>query len=330
MINFIYKQHKTAANSDTEPATMDAASTLEQYSQDTTNLPIELQHLLQELGYEDSNLYEIRKRISQKDSAIHKFIKQHGSLTKNPKEGQLYPKISEDFKKAEELQKEKCILANTALYVTTRHLLKLEKDLEKLKSEGLLVHDESEFEFDDDLFSSRGTSRGGTVGLTNFSSGSNLNSNGNSGALSTGYNTGNNGSSSGNGMDDKKLRKSMNGLKSSGISTNSTGSSRPPKRSHLESEMNDISSVNHLPPSLKSNRPPMSNREDGNEDENEVYCYCRGVSYGAMVGCDNDDCRYEWFHYGCVGLTEPPKGKWYCKECTEKMKLKENKKKRKV
>ncbi|SCU77656.1 LADA_0A01552g1_1 [Lachancea dasiensis] len=45
-----------------------------------------------------------------------------------------------------------------------------------------------------------------------------------------------------------------------------------------------------------------------------VYCTCRDVSYGAMVACDNKKCPTEWFHYGCVGLTHAPKGKWYCSE----------------
>ncbi|KAL1919013.1 uncharacterized protein VTP21DRAFT_2394 [Calcarisporiella thermophila] len=52
-------------------------------------------------------------------------------------------------------------------------------------------------------------------------------------------------------------------------------------------------------------------------DPNEpLYCYCNQVSFGDMVACDNDQCEREWFHYGCVGLTEPPKGKWFCSiEC---------------
>jgi hypothetical protein len=46
------------------------------------------------------------------------------------------------------------------------------------------------------------------------------------------------------------------------------------------------------------------------------YCYCNQVSFGEMVGCDNDNCESgEWFHYPCVGLTEEPAGKWYCFEC---------------
>lgn len=56
-------------------------------------------------------------------------------------------------------------------------------------------------------------------------------------------------------------------------------------------------------------------------DPNEPrYCICNQVSYGEMVGCDNGDCPIEWFHYGCVGLTQAPKGKWFCPQCTATMK----------
>jgi len=51
-------------------------------------------------------------------------------------------------------------------------------------------------------------------------------------------------------------------------------------------------------------------------DPNEPkYCYCDQVSSGDMVACDNEDCPREWFHYQCVGLTAPPKGRWYCLFC---------------
>ncbi|KAG2728379.1 hypothetical protein I3843_01G198400 [Carya illinoinensis] len=51
-------------------------------------------------------------------------------------------------------------------------------------------------------------------------------------------------------------------------------------------------------------------------DPNEpTYCLCNQVSYGEMVACDNPDCKIEWFHFGCVGLKEQPKGKWYCSDC---------------
>lgn len=60
--------------------------------------------------------------------------------------------------------------------------------------------------------------------------------------------------------------------------------------------------------------------QEWNYDPNEPrYCVCNQVSYGDMVACDNEDCPYEWFHYPCVGVTAPPKGKWYCQPCLNSM-----------
>lgn len=70
------------------------------------------------------------------------------------------------------------------------------------------------------------------------------------------------------------------------------------------------------------------------------------ISYGEMIGCDNDLCPIEWFHFSCVQvnylmcclpfvlltltfiesttrdlketffqLTTKPKGKWFCPKC---------------
>ncbi|GMF20885.1 unnamed protein product [Phytophthora lilii] len=63
--------------------------------------------------------------------------------------------------------------------------------------------------------------------------------------------------------------------------------------------------------------------EDLPIDPNEpIYCSCRRVSFGQMVGCDNDDCKYEWFHFSCVGLTDQPAGKWYCQDCKAQLGIK--------
>ncbi|KJE90941.1 hypothetical protein CAOG_02166 [Capsaspora owczarzaki ATCC 30864] len=51
------------------------------------------------------------------------------------------------------------------------------------------------------------------------------------------------------------------------------------------------------------------------EVSDERFCHCRQISHGQMIACDDPYCRIEWFHYGCVGLTETPKGKWYCSDC---------------
>uniref|UniRef100_A0A2M4DAD1 Putative chromatin remodeling protein n=1 Tax=Anopheles darlingi TaxID=43151 RepID=A0A2M4DAD1_ANODA len=51
-----------------------------------------------------------------------------------------------------------------------------------------------------------------------------------------------------------------------------------------------------------------------------VYCYCRCPydEVSEMIACDDENCRIEWFHFECVGIIMPPKGKWYCPECTPK------------
>ena len=41
------------------------------------------------------------------------------------------------------------------------------------------------------------------------------------------------------------------------------------------------------------------------------------VSFGNMIACEYEGCSIEWFHYECVGITEAPKGKWYCNECSK-------------
>jgi len=56
----------------------------------------------------------------------------------------------------------------------------------------------------------------------------------------------------------------------------------------------------------------------------ETYCFCQNISYGDMVACDHPNCRHEWFHFPCVGLTKRPEvnygNSWYCPECLEKVK----------
>ncbi|KAI5695370.1 hypothetical protein M8J75_015501 [Diaphorina citri] len=51
------------------------------------------------------------------------------------------------------------------------------------------------------------------------------------------------------------------------------------------------------------------------------YCRCNEVAFGVMVACDSKNCPYEWYHCECVGIApdNPPKGKWYCPLCLEKM-----------
>lgn len=106
--------------------------------------------------------------------------------------------------------------------------------------------------------------------------------------------------------------------------TTGAGSLRK-KRNKKKDELDDIA----LASSLSTSATPLitmatdMNVLDMPVDPNEpTYCLCHQVSYGEMIGCDNNDCLIEWFHFGCVGLTTKPKGKWYCPKCTVERKKK--------
>ncbi|KTW26792.1 hypothetical protein T552_02793 [Pneumocystis carinii B80] len=57
-------------------------------------------------------------------------------------------------------------------------------------------------------------------------------------------------------------------------------------------------------------------------DDSQVYCFCQQISYGEMIACDDSECVFEWFHYGCVGLKAPPNGKWFCSDTCKTRSLK--------
>lgn len=84
-------------------------------------------------------------------------------------------------------------------------------------------------------------------------------------------------------------------------------------------------SVPHIPESVyQSNQirlpimPPAGCRP-AREGES-VYCYCRCPydEVSEMIACDGSNCSIEWFHFECVNIIMPPKGKWYCPECLPK------------
>lgn len=66
----------------------------------------------------------------------------------------------------------------------------------------------------------------------------------------------------------------------------------------------------------------MAGLQHAGEENVELFCTCRKVSYGDMVACDGKNCLIEWFHYECVGITVEPKGTWYCPDCVASMKKK--------
>lgn len=268
---------------------MDPSSLLDKYTQDLSNLPQEVKHLLEEVKNKDYQLQEARKRYQSKDNQIFKYIRANGTLNKHPKEQQLYAKIEDDMDVVWKLQKEKILLSNTALFLVSKHLLNFEVDIAALEKDDLLPPLDNLLELDGDQDERHGYSDSTSGTATPLHSGTPS------------------GDVSGLGFKRsarKKMMKGQNGV-------------RGFKRRSEDYE------------GRKYDETSRSGDGPGEDADNNLYCFCQRVSFGEMIGCDNDDCKYEWFHWGCVGITSPPKDDevWYCPDCAPKME-KRNKKRR--
>ncbi|XP_029161570.1 uncharacterized protein LOC114933253 [Nylanderia fulva] len=82
-----------------------------------------------------------------------------------------------------------------------------------------------------------------------------------------------------------------------------------------------VSRNNLMPPLTLNNASSQAAERPG-----KIYCYCRCPydEVSEMIACDGEDCRIEWFHFECVGIMVPPKGKWYCPDCRKKHDIVQN------
>ncbi|KAJ8508537.1 hypothetical protein ONZ45_g9205 [Pleurotus djamor] len=80
-------------------------------------------------------------------------------------------------------------------------------------------------------------------------------------------------------------------------------SRRPPRNRSHKTDDAGKRSLKILPP-----------KQPGDQ-EAEVYCFCRRALDDHLIGCDNSTCVTEWFHWSCVGITQPIEGDWFCPEC---------------
>ncbi|KAL4869704.1 hypothetical protein BDV12DRAFT_74885 [Aspergillus spectabilis] len=115
----------------------------------------------------------------------------------------------------------------------------------------------------------------------------------------------------------KKLKSGLKPTKRSSSTSRLKGISQKKSPSGGDDEEDDsmLSSANTSDSENGDLRDMDDDDEDEGNEDTKVYCTCRTVSHGDMVACDNEDCKFEWFHWKCVGLTREPVGKWYCPDC---------------
>ncbi|WVF66146.1 hypothetical protein IAT40_000886 [Kwoniella sp. CBS 6097] len=103
--------------------------------------------------------------------------------------------------------------------------------------------------------------------------------------------------------------------------------SRPDEDDEDESDAEDDEITKPAPPKrLGSGKKPVQlpvpTKEVAYVDEadSKTYCTCGQVSFGEMIGCDDDDCDIEWYHLTCLNLDKTPEGNWICPRCVERRK----------
>lgn len=447
-------------------STEDCASVLDAFIHDVANLPLEINHMMEEITAKDKEMQKYHQIIATKDGSIQKHVKANGSLVPHPKEDEYTQAILKHLDLCEELQNQKIALSDKACILLDRQVKRFDAKIKDLISEGLLSNDppiptifnrksqqpDSGRSFFANLLPAEntplqitsgnaahptgrvsqtpigltartapgtpvsaaqqiqrhressagandpkrrrfnatisnmpaqssslrqsslgpGTPKAGTPGSTRA---------GSAGPRST---TGANKKPGNTGKNTKISHQQVNKLKGKPVkrlSTPSSQSSSLKKRAgtarNSPSVMNDDDSVlssadvsdadSHTTrsgrrsgkpsgtivavssgPNASGSAPTDENTNstdvkmhDANsdvdddsdaasndvDDEDEIeqedtrqYCFCHKVSYGEMVGCENQDCPYEWFHLDCVGLKKAPSEKdtWYCSECEKK------------
>lgn len=326
---------------------MDAATLLEHFTHDLANIPDEAKYMLTELKKKDLEYDKVLTKIQNSDSQLYKYIKQHGSLVRHPKEEALNNEITKLYEQAQIIQNDKILLANTALLNITKYASKFERDIRRGIETGTIenwdvVDDDIEMT---DYLPVNGTNKIKLNSPSPFDSTitpppplfSNKNHNGSNDINSLTKKLSNSSMDNKNQKPAKKSREKTPILSISSSSSPSLNNSTA-----LTKETNSLIKKPQVAAGtvikglnrrmLGANNVNGGKNENvgaGNGDDDELYCFCQQVSYGAMVACDNPNCKYEWFHYDCVGLKEPPVGVWYCPDCVKDVKKDTKKEKKK-
>lgn len=226
-----------------------------------------------------------------------------------------------------ELQEEKLQLAQKALDLIDKHSRRLDGQIANLVNEGLMPADAMTPAPPPSNLPAASQHVGGRSGGMRQSPGL---------GLVRGFNEARQGTPGASNQAGSNKRLKLTGLGSLGISAPmvSSGLAGRPATPGIKNENSRAGTPSGHSGTRKTGRkkPPQKRviDEDGDDDDDEeeeeggegedkrLYCVCQQVSYGSMVGCDDKECPFEWFHWGCVHLTEEPRGKWYCPTCSKK------------
>lgn len=119
----------------------DANTLIDDWIDDSANLPLEMRRMEDEREERQQVINEQLKIISQRETSIQRWYKQHGSKIENPKEVVYRKEITEAQIKTAGLMDENIRLSTEAAKILDRRILAFDKGLKKLVDRGELPED---------------------------------------------------------------------------------------------------------------------------------------------------------------------------------------------
>jgi len=230
-----------------------------------------------------------RTLLQNIDEASDEYLRKARDLSTSQKSSEM-DKIQKMFKKAKDHGDEKVNIAIATYEMVDKHIRKLDSDLAKFEAEmkeqgGRLSQTEAETEDESTALSTQKKKKTGKKSA-------------------------------------KEDIKSGKKRKSSKEDEDTDKGKKKKGRGTSIKDKEVVSSVSSAISTVLPGGIPQEVLEMPIDPNEPTYCICQDVSWGEMIGCDNNDCPIEWFHFGCMGLTSKPKGKWYCPKCINLFKKK--------
>lgn len=274
---------------------MTTSSYLEHYLDSLDSLPGEVRRNFDLMYKLDGKNKTILQEV---DAASDEYLRKVSEMSPDKRRAEM-EKIQKLFKDAKNYGDEKVSIAIQTYEMVDKHIRRLDGDLAKFEAElrekGRLSQTDDDSEEDEDEDDEKVT-KGGRGRKKQASS---------SASASAGKDKD---------KDSKNKKQKVGRPPKDDASGKESGASSSKKKKQKGGNKSDSDKGHKL-----SSAPLMSMPQeiiDMPVDPNEpTYCVCQQVSYGEMIGCDNNDCPIEWFHFGCMQLTTKPKGKWYCPKC---------------
>ncbi|KAF8961105.1 hypothetical protein BDZ97DRAFT_1830343 [Flammula alnicola] len=322
----------------------EAAGVASEFITSLDNLPTEVQHLLQEIKIKEQRCQELQHDIARGQSKYVKSALKHGSAPSTPSstggqsnsrtssptatpnsKAHLPARISAAYAEIDLLTNEKIVLAQRIIDLLTRTRARLDADLAKVRLlQGESLEDIRASSYLNSAVQLRSSSPYGTkregsvVGLSPvIQIGDSLRS------VAGGAQPDNVLSIASGPSYNKKRRLTTN--TSIKLPSPAPVSVAHPSTTHARSRLSRQSHIARVQQQEEEDLDADAEGEEdiGEEDGEEdltLYCFCHKQSYGDMIGCDNLECPYQWFHITCVGVKTPLPDKWYCPECIGKNK----------